>query len=76
MAVTEDMRVEVEVRDIDTSDTEEIEFAQDTVEQCAASAVAAVNIDLLEAENGTVIFEITGHFTEIGAFIRRWESEL
>lgn len=76
MAVKEDIRVEIEVRDVDTNDADEIEFAVDTVEQCAASAVASVNIDMLSAENGTVIFEVTGYFAEIGAFMRRWESEL
>lgn len=76
MAISEDIRVEVEVQDIDTDDQDEIAFALDTVEQCAASAVAAVNIQMLEADAGTAVFEVTGYFAEIGAFMRRWESEL
>jgi len=76
MAVKEDIRIEIEIRDVDTTDVEEIEFAVSTVEECAASARAEINMDMLSAEDGTVVMEITGYFAEVGAFMRRWESEL
>jgi hypothetical protein len=76
MAVSEDIRIEIEVPDVDTDDTDEIEFAVSTVEECAAAARAEVNMDMLSAEDGAVVIEITGYFAEVSAFMRRWESEL
>lgn len=76
MAVSTDTRVEIEFSDIDTSDPEEIEFAVSEVEQCAAAARAEVNISMLSIEDGFVVFEISGYFAEVGAFMRRWDSEL
>lgn len=76
MAVSEDLRYVLDIQDVDTDDADEIEFVMDTVEQCAASAVADVHIELLIADLGIMFVEITGHYTDVSAFMRRWDSEL
>lgn len=71
-----DLRYVIDIQDVDTDDLEEVEFYMDNVEQCANSAGAEVSISLLIADLGIMFVEISGYFEDVGAFQRRWESEL
>ena len=71
---TEYMRHVIEIEDVDTTDVEEVEYAVDCIEQCAAGAVADVDVVLISAEGGVVTVEVSGHYAETGAFMRRWED--
>lgn len=68
---------ELVVHDVDTQDTEEIESVVDLVGECASSAGAELDgITVISAVSGTVVVEVSGHYLELGAFIRRWEDEM
>jgi hypothetical protein len=68
--ITTDQRRELRIEDVDTTDVDEIDFVVDGVEQCAARAVAEVNIVLLSAVDGVVVIEVSGYYEDMGAFNR------
>lgn len=66
---------EISVHGIDTDDADEVESVVDSIGECAASADAFVDVAVISAESGTVIMEVSGHYLDLGAFMRRWEDD-
>ena len=72
--ITTDRRRELRIEDVDTTDVDEVDFALDDVEQCAARAQAEVSVVLLSAEDGVVVIEVSGYYEDMRAFNWRWED--
>lgn len=72
--ISTDQRRELTIENVDTTDADDVAFAVDDVEQCAARACAAVNITLLSADDGVLVIEVSGYYEDMGAFNRAWED--
>lgn len=73
MTTTDYQRREIWVEDV--LNDEQLTDAREELEECAAMASASVDIELLRQEGHCAVFEVSGHYTDVGPFMRRWESE-
>ena len=72
--ITEDLTHEIVIEDVDTNDADDIACVLEEARDAASTARADVDIEILRAEDGIVVLEVSGHFDDMGPFLRAWED--
>jgi len=73
MTNTDFQRREIDVDDV--FNDEQLVFAREELEECATSARVSVDIAFLRQKGSVAVFEVSGHYTDVGPFMRRWDDE-
>jgi hypothetical protein len=73
MTNTDYQRREITVEDV--YGPQEREWAQEEIEECASSARVSVDIEFLRQEGHCAVFEVSGHYTDVGPFMTRWDDQ-